>query len=51
MKNNVFDQQTQTHEEIGDTLSHSETDEIINDMRRDGSLKDTTLAHENSENS
>ena len=45
MKNNVFDQQTQTPEEIGDTLSHSETVEIFNDMRRYGSLKDSTLAH------
>ena len=45
MKNNVFDQQTQTSEEMGDTLSHSETVEIFNDMRRYGSLKDSTLAH------
>ena len=42
MKHNVFDQET---EMTGETLSHSEMTEILEEARRNGSLADTVLQH------
>lgn len=41
MKHNVFDQE----EMMGETLSHAEQMEILEDAKRCGSLKDAVLAH------
>lgn len=41
MKHNIFDQETDTTE----VLSHSEMVAIFDDAKRNGSLKDTVLAH------
>ena len=41
MKHNVFDQD----QEMGDVLTHSEMVEIIEDAKRNGSLKDAVLQH------
>ena len=43
MKTNVFDQTQGT--QMGETLSHSEMQAIMDDARRNGSLKDAVLAH------
>lgn len=42
MKNNVFDQSTQTG---GPTLSHDQLAEIISDAKKHGSLKESFIAH------
>lgn len=41
MKHNVFDQD----QEMGDVLTHSEMVEIIEDAKRNGSMKDAVLQH------
>lgn len=41
MKHNVFDSETDT----SNTLSHSEMETIIKDAKREGSLKESVLAH------
>ena len=43
MKTNVFDQTTE--KQMGDTLSHSEMKLIMDEAKRNGSLKDAVLAH------
>ena len=43
MKTNVFDQTQGT--QMGETLSHSEMKAIMDDAKRNGSLKDAVLAH------
>lgn len=43
MKTNVFDQTTE--KQMGETLSHSEMTAIMDEARRNGSLKDAVLAH------
>ena len=43
MKHNLFDQDTQN--EGADVLSHSEMVELLDEAKRNGSLKDTFLAH------
>ena len=43
MKTNVFDQTQE--KQMGETLSHSEMKAIMDDAKRNGSLKDAVLAH------
>ena len=43
MKTNVFDQTQE--KQMGETLSHSEMKSIMDEARRNGSLKDAVLAH------